>query len=160
MWTLLGPVLAATALAGSAFGLASARADAGLSLPQKATSLVDLVQVQLVLPGKVKISKTFTVLDELENAGESVAAATVTYFFLSDDDALDERDVVVGGRRAPQLGPRQSHSTVTPVTLKPDVKPGVYYLIALADAQRVLEERYRDNNTRAVRITVQPSDKK
>jgi len=159
MWRLLALVCAA-ASAGPAPNPAPAHCDLRRALPQKTTSLVDLVQVQFVLPGKVKIGKTFTVLDELENAGEAPAAATVTYFYLSEDDVLDEWDVAVGGRRAPQLGPRQTHSTVTPVTLKPDVKPGVYYLIALADAQRVLEERYRDNNTRAVRITVQPADKK
>jgi hypothetical protein len=40
------------------------------------------------------------------------------------------------------------------VTLKPGIAAGNYHLIALADGGRQLEERYRENNTRAVRLTV------
>jgi hypothetical protein len=119
---------------------------------------VDLVQIQLVLPGKVKIGKTFQVLDELENAGTEPAFQTTTLYFLSRDNKLDESDVIVGGRRAPQLGATQSHSATIPVTLKPTIEPGVYYFIAMADGKREIEERYKDNNTRAVKITVQPAD--
>jgi subtilase family serine protease len=69
-------------------------------------------------------------------------------------------DVVVGGRRVPQLGANQSHSTSTPVTLKADIKPGNYYLLVVADAKHQLEERTRENNVRAVRITVLPAEEK
>ncbi len=73
---------------------------------------------------------------------------------------LDPDDVVVGGRRVPQLGSLQAHETVTPVTLKPEIPPGEYYFIAMADAPNDLEERYRENNMRAVKITVQPAEDK
>jgi len=131
------------------------------TLPQsRVTSRVDLAQIQFVVPGKVTIGKTFRVLDEVENQGESLAFQTVTGFYLSVDDVLDDGDIVVGGRRAPQLGSNQSHSTTTPVTLKPDIKPGDYYLLAVADAKRDIEERTRENNVRAVRITVLPAEQK
>lgn len=157
MWSSLstGVALAALAVSASAgdFGWSVARGG-----QDSKTSTVDLVQTQLNLPGKVKIGKTFQVLDELENVGEFPAAASVTYYYLSKDNVLDPADVAIGGRRVPPLGPGRPHSAVSPVTLKPPVEPGVYYLIAAADAERAIEERYEQNNTRAVKITVQPAD--
>jgi len=44
--------------------------------------------------------------------------------------------------------------------LKPDVRPGDYFLLAVADAKRELEERTRENNVRAVRITVLAAEDK
>jgi hypothetical protein len=121
---------------------------------QSVNSPIDLVQIQLTVPSKVTVGKLFRVMDEVENQGTSLAWPTTTYFYLSEDDVLDARDVLVGGRRVPRLGANQSHSTSTPVTLKPGIAAGNYYLIALADGGRQLEERYRENNTRAVRLTV------
>jgi len=89
---------------------------AAASPQSRVTSRVDLVQVQFVVPKKVTIGKTFRVLDEVENQGESLAFQTVTGFYLSADDVLDDADVVVGGRRVPQLGSSQTHSTATPVS--------------------------------------------
>jgi hypothetical protein len=40
------------------------------------------------------------------------------------------------------------------------VPPGDYYLIAKANADGRLEERYLDNNTVATKITVQEPEKK
>ena len=129
-------------------------------VPQQAarTSLVDLVQTQLNLPGKVKIGKKFQVLDELENAGEYLAPMSVTHFYLSLDDRYDNADLLVGGRRVPPLTPTQFSSAMSPIVLNENVKPGVYYLIAVADGPREIEERYETNNTRAVRVTVQAAD--
>jgi len=122
------------------------------------TSLVDLVQTQLNLPGKVKIGKKFQVRDELENTGEYLAPLSVTHFYLSLDDTYDSADLLVGGRRVPPLTPTQGSSAMSPVVLNEGVKPGVYYLIAVADGPREIEERYETNNTRAVKVTVQPAD--
>ncbi len=120
---------------------------------------VDLVQVQLLVPKKVRIGKVFRVMDEVENQGDSLALDSTTGFYLSQDDQWDEKDILVGGRRVPALGKDQKHEQITPVTLKPDIVPGNYYLLALADARHQLAERYRDNNTRAVPILVLPAEK-
>ena len=125
---------------------------------QKNTSRVDLVQVQLIVPGKLKVGKVFQVLDEVENQGTMVAFESTTLFYLSKDDTLDEFDVIVGGRRVPQLGNSQSHSAHTPVTLKPGIEPGDYYFLAVADGKNELEERYKDNNVRAVKVKVLPTE--
>ncbi len=141
------------------FGLLLAAA-APASTQDNPTSRVDLVQVQLTLPSKVTIGKAFIVMDEVENQGTSLAFQTVTGFYLSLDDVLDDSDVVVGARRVPQLGASQSHDNRTPVTLKAEIKPGDYYLLAVADAKKQIEERTRENNIRAVRVTVLPAEPK
>lgn len=130
-------------------------------LQQKdSTSTVDLVQVQLLLPKKVRVGKTFMVMDEVENQGESIAQNSVTGFFLSQDDEFDAKDLLIGGRRVPALAGRQSSNTQSPVTIKAPVPPGDYYFIALADLRHDLEERYRNNNTRATKVTVEAAKKK
>lgn len=139
---------------------APGHASRAAALGQQNTSTVDLVQVQLVVPKKLRVGKTFTVMDEVENQGESFAANSVTGFYLSLDDEFDEKDLLVGARRVPQLQGRQAHNTVTPVTLKGAIPPGEYFLIALADARHDLEERYRSNNTRAAKVTVEPPKEK
>ena len=157
MWIPLVAGMTLVALAMPSFGGGpEARSDA--EGQDSKTSTVDLVQTQLNLPGKVKIGKTFQVLDQLENVGEFPAGVSVTYFYLSKDDTLDAADVAVAGRRVPPLGPTRAHGAMTPVTLKPPIEPGVYYFIAMADAERTVEERYDSNNTRAVKVTVQPAD--
>ncbi len=131
-----------------------------VSGPQSVNSPIDLAQIQLLVPAKVTIGKLFRVTDEVENHGTEVASPTVTGFYLSKDDKLDDTDVAVGGRRVPRLGASQGHSTVTPVTLKPAIEPGEYYFLAVADARHELEERSRLDNVRAVKVTVLPAPEK
>jgi hypothetical protein len=126
----------------------------GAGIQRDNTNLIDLVQVQLNAPGKVTPGKKFRVLDELENQGEASSLQTVTYFYLSYDDQLDEKDLVVGGRRVPPLMPGGSHNTPTAITLPVEIPPGDFFLIALCDATKLMDERYENNNTRAVRIKV------
>ncbi len=149
---MFGPVVAA--LVALSIGLPPFNPPQPTSSPQSVNSPIDLAQIQLLVPGKVTIGKLFRVTDEVENHGNEVAAPTVTYFYLSKDDKLDETDRVVGGRRVPRLGASQGHSTLTPVTLKPPIEPGEYYFLAVADARHELEERSLLDNVRAVKIKV------
>ena len=140
-------------------GLVAAVAPPRAFAQDSKTSSVDLVQVQLIVPAKLKVGKTFLVIDELENAGDEASAKSLTGFCLSEDDVCDERDLRVGARRVPPLGPLQSHSAQTPLKLPDTVRPGPYYFIAMADAARTVEERYKGNNTRATKVTVLPAGK-
>lgn len=123
-------------------------------------SPVDLVQTQLNVPGKVKIGKKFRVMDEVESVGDQAAGPTLTYFYLSKDDIIDSTDLVIAQRRSPQLSPGRMSYEPTPVVLPGTVEPGAYYLIARCNATRAVDERYWDNNTRAVKITVEPAEAK
>lgn len=116
-------------------------------------SPVDLVLVSCQMPGTVTIGRKFQVRDEVENAGESGAAESVTIFFLSTDNVLDEKDVAIRGRRVPPLGPWQRHAQSTTITLEREA-PGTWYLIAVADGQRRVDERHEGNNTFATKFTL------
>lgn len=140
-------------------GLVAAVAPPRAFAQDSKTSSVDLVQVQLIVPSKLKIGKTFLVLDELENQGEHPSANSLTGFCLSEDDVCDERDLRVGARRVPPLAPLTAHAARTPFKLPDTVRPGSYYFIAIADAARTIEERYKGNNTRATKVTVLPAGK-
>ncbi len=155
---MFGPVVAA--LVALSIGLPPFNPPQPTSSPQSVNSPIDLAQIQLLVPGKVTIGKLFRVTDEVENQGIGLAPPTVTYFYLSKDDKLDDADVVVGGRRVPRLGSYQGHSTVTPVTLKPAIEPGDYYFLAVADGRHELEERSRLDNVRAVKVKVLPAAEK
>ena len=123
--------------------------------PQSRTSTVDLVQTQLLAPGKVTAGKTFVVTDEVENQGTSQAFQSVTGFYLSVNDTFEiDQDLLVAVRRVSQLIPMQTSTARTPVTLKKEIPPGDYYLLAVADAKKDLEERTSENNVRAIKITL------
>jgi hypothetical protein len=126
---------------------------------QSKNSPIDLVQTSCVVPGKVKAGQKFRVMDEVENAGTEFAVESVTYFYLSANNQIDNQDIVIGGRRVPRLDPRQANSYPSMVLMPAAVPPGDYYLIAKANADGRLEERYLDNNTLATKITVQEPEK-
>jgi uncharacterized membrane protein len=127
---------------------------------QSKNSPIDLVQTSCVVPGKVKAGQKFRVMDEVENAGTEFAVESVTYFYLSANNQIDNQDIVIGGRRVPSLNPRQTNSYPSMVLMPAAVPPGDYFLIAKANADGRLEERYLDNNTVATKITVQEPEKK
>jgi hypothetical protein len=58
------------------------------------------------------------------------------------------------GARAPQSVNSPIDLVQTQLTAPSKVTVGKLFRIALADGGRQLEERYRENNTRAVRLTV------
>lgn len=125
---------------------------------QSPGSPIDLVQTIVSLPGKVKIQKKFYVLDEIEGVGEATAPQSVTFFYLSTDDKIDPLDIVVGSRRVGVMRPGATNNQRTELRLPATVKPGTYFMIARADAQNQIEERYKDNNTKATKFTVLPAD--
>jgi hypothetical protein len=128
---------------------------------QSRNSPIDLVQTTLIVPGKITIGTTFRLTDEIESVGDAPAGQTMTYFYLSKDDKLDEGDLLVAKRLVPPLGPGQTLRDFTRVTLPDTVEPGTYFMIAKANANGAIEERYIDNNTKATKCTViAASDKK
>lgn len=131
--------------------LAAAR---GSATQRNNTNLIDLVQVGLNSPSKLTPGKKFRILDRVENQGEAGALPTVTYFYLSTDDQLDDKDLLIGGRRVPGLGPGQSHEEVTSVALDARVPSGDYFLFVVCDATRQMDERYENNNMRTIKVRV------
>jgi hypothetical protein len=119
-------------------------------------STVDLVQTQLTVPKNVTPGKRFVVLDTVENAGETSSPMTISGFCLARTDVCAETDLRFAARRVPALDPGASHSSESPVMLPGTVEPGRYFLIVTANANKDVEERNRNNNTRASVIDVTP----
>jgi hypothetical protein len=127
---------------------------------QDRMSPIDLVQVTLIVPGKLKLGKRFRVFDEVESAGTQASMQCVTRYYLSKDDKLDDQDLMFGGRYVPGIAPGRTSQDTTWVELPTAIEPGQYYVIAMVNATKTLVERYLDNNTRAVKITIQPAEVK
>lgn len=117
-------------------------------------SPVDLVQIGLVVPAKLTVGKRFTISDEVENAGRQTVIDSVTGFFLSTDEVAQRTDVRLGARRVPGLPPGERHSRESRLKIPENVTPGTYYVIAFANADNAIEERYKANNARAVKVEV------
>jgi hypothetical protein len=119
-------------------------------------SPIDLVMLQLLMPAKVRLGDKFQLRDEVENGGESESPDSITIYYLSADEVLDDKDLAIKGRRVPPLKPGQRQSQPTTMTIEFDVPPGTYYLIAAADARKQVDERIEGNNTKATRFTLLP----
>jgi len=89
------------------------------------------------------------VVDNTENQGGGLAAATQTSFYLSANTAWDAGDVLLGTRAVPDLNGGQASSVSTPLTLPAETALGSYYVIARADHAGVVVELLETNNNRA-----------
>ncbi len=117
----------------------------------------DLVVSALSAPTASGAGLAITVTDTTRNqSGTGPAAASVTRFSLSSDTTLDAADVPLGSRGVPALAPGQSSAASTPLTIPPGTGPGIYYIIASADAGALIPETNEANNTRTSKITIGP----
>ena len=119
-------------------------------------SPIDLVMIQCMMPSKVRLGQKFQLRDEVENGGQDAAPESITIYYLSTDDVLDEKDQAIKGRRVPPLVSGQRQSQPTTIAIEFDVPPGDYYLIAVADARGHVPERIEGNNTKATLFTLLP----
>lgn len=119
-------------------------------------SPIDLVMIQCMMPSKVHLGQKFQLRDEVENAGQDPSPESITIYYLSTDDVLDEKDKAIKGRRVPPLVSGQRQSQPSTIIIEFDVPPGDYYLIAAADARGQVPERIEGNNTKATLFTLLP----
>ncbi len=89
-----------------------------------------------------------------DQAGTGPAVPTVTRFYLSMDAVLGTGDVSLGFRNVPALPPGSSSSGSTSLLVPPGTAPGVYYVIAKANADDATPEVSAANNTRAIKVTI------
>jgi subtilase family serine protease len=97
------------------------------------------------------------IADTTKNQGAAIAAPSVTRFYLSTDPSLDSEDTLLSGSRTvPSLAAGASSAGSTSVAIPPGVAPGVYYVIAQADADGAVAETSEVNNTLARFIQIGP----
>jgi len=111
----------------------------------------DLLVSALSFPASAAPGATFSVSDTTRNQGGGAGGPTTTRFYLSTNSSLDTSDVLLGSRDVPALAAGASHSGVTSVTLPLNAPAAAYYVIAQADAGKVLTETSETNNNNAGR---------
>jgi subtilase family serine protease len=108
----------------------------------------DLVVSALTVPLSANVGGTFTVTESTQNQGTAAAGSTTTRFYLSTNFGLDASDVLIGTRTVAALAAGATDSASTVLTVPAGTAPGIYYIIAVADADGVVTEGNEGNNTR------------
>ncbi|HET7617873.1 MAG TPA: CARDB domain-containing protein [Vicinamibacterales bacterium] len=115
----------------------------------------DLSISSVVAPSSAALGGVMSLSDTTLNSAGGAAPATKTRFYLTVNATLEASDPEIGVRNVPALAPGASSSGTIGVTVPSNTAPGLYYVIAKADADGVVSEINEGNNTRrssAVRI--------
>ena len=116
----------------------------------------DLAVTGLNLPPTAGAGATISITDTLKNAGGGTAGVTTTRFYLSANFTFDAADVLIGSRTVPAIDPGATNTVATSLTIPAQTAAGVYYIIAVADADGVVTETAETNNTRANALRITP----
>ena len=116
----------------------------------------DLVVSTLTVPASAGAGLQAAVPNTITNQGASSADASTVRFYLSTNYALDGTDTPLGARDVPQLSPGQASAVTTYLTIPANTLTGLYYVIAVADADTAVPESSDTNNTRYGTIRVGP----
>ena len=87
-------------------------------------------------------------------AGTGPAGSTTLRFYLSTNTVLGVGDQLVASATVDPLAAGQSRTAVTGVPVPPGTLPGIYFVIAQADALGAHTETSETNNTRSFRVFV------
>jgi subtilase family serine protease len=116
----------------------------------------DLTVSAMTVPTRAASGGTISITDTTRNVGAGAAPASTTAYFLSTNYVLDAADIRLGATRAvPPLGPNESNTGTTSVTL-PSLTPGSWILIASADDGDAVVETQETNNARFAIVQVGP----
>lgn len=108
----------------------------------------DLAVSIVTAPTATGAGSTISVTDATRNDGGGPSGASTTRFYLSRDSLFDASDVLLaGGRAVIALGPGESNSGASSVTIPAGTAGGIYYLFARADADAAVVETQEFNNT-------------
>jgi len=116
----------------------------------------DLTVSWLSLPQTAGAGSTISVTDTVKNAGGGTAAGTTLRFYLSANFSFDAGDLPIGSRIVPAIDPGATNIVATSLTIPGQTAAGVYYIIAVADADDVVTETVETNNTRANSLRITP----
>jgi subtilase family serine protease len=145
-----------------------AKADADNAVPEtndgnntKSSSSIkigpDLIVSSVSAPSSAGAGSTISVTDSTRNQGGGSAGASTTKFYLSTNSSLGSSDIFLGSRAVGTLGPGETKSGSTPLTIPPGTASGTYRIVAQADGDNVVPETSNSNNTRASSsITIGP----
>ena len=115
----------------------------------------DLRMTALTVPPTAARGQTIAVTDTTFNA-QGTAGPSTTRYFLSRDLVLGSSDPVIGARNVPTLNAGARSTARDSVVIPSGTAPGRYYVIAQADAGRVVLETSDANNTLGKALTIGP----
>jgi subtilase family serine protease len=116
----------------------------------------DLVVSSLSAPLRAAAGGTITLTDTTANSGSGPAAASTTAFYVSSNITLEAGDTRLSpARSVPALAAGQSSASTTTVTL-PDLAPGPWYVLAVADDGAAVPETQETNNTKFASVLIGP----
>ncbi|MBI4525348.1 MAG: hypothetical protein HY695_16220 [Deltaproteobacteria bacterium] len=117
----------------------------------------DYVVSVLKAPTTAVPGQIIDVNDTTKNQGGGSIASTTTRFYLSTDTKFSADDIPLQGRVVRPLGFGESSPGSTSVTISSDTPPKKYYLIAVADNGKAVDEGSKEtNNTKYRAITIKP----
>ena len=114
----------------------------------------DLTVFGLTTPATALAGASISVTDTTKNAGGGSAGASTTRFYFSANFTFDAGDQPIGERTVPALGPTATDAVQSWVTIPAGTAPGLYYIIAVSDADNAVAETTETNNTRSVAIRI------
>jgi subtilase family serine protease len=116
-------------------------------------TLSNLVVKKLQAPAAAMPGDVITIDDVTANSGAIAAEASTTRFYLSADRSDDPSEELNNSRGVPALEPKEPNPGSTTVTIPLATVLGKYFLIAVPDADNVVEET-QENNKRKRRIQI------
>jgi subtilase family serine protease len=108
----------------------------------------DLVISAMTTPAAGGAGLTLAVSTTITNQGAAASDVSTMRFYLSPNSVVDASDDTIGTRGVPQLLPGQSSTTTTNLAIPADTTAGLYYVIAVADADAFVPEASETNNAR------------
>jgi subtilase family serine protease len=116
----------------------------------------DLLVSALTAPSSAVRGSTISVTDTIRNQGGGDAVVSTTKLYLSVNSTYDVGDIYLGERALQALMSGATNTGSTNVTIPADLSAGIYYIIAVSDADGVVAETSETNNNRIKSITINP----
>ncbi len=120
-------------------------------------AMPDLVISSLTVPARASAGTAISLTDTTKNSGTgSTRVTSTTKFYFSSDTVFDASDVLLGGRDIGQLARGETSTGSVTVTVPAGTPAGTYSIIAVADADKTVDESNENNNTLYKAIAVGP----
>jgi hypothetical protein len=116
----------------------------------------DLTISSITAPSSANRGSTISIGDQTKNIGSEIAGTSTTKFYLSTNKTYESGDIYLGSRSIPTLSAGATNSGSISVTIPAGIPTGNYFIIAIADANRVVVEASEVNNTKTTAITINP----
>jgi CARDB len=127
-----------------------------LAAPAAAIARPDLVVKSVtVAADEAEVGSTLEATDRTFNRGARRAPRSTTGYWLSVDQARGGGDVPVGSRQVPRLRPDTGNTGSADIQVPAELATGEWYVIACADAAKVIPEAQESNNCRATAAPLQ-----